>query len=107
MLTIDKYNFSGKKVLVRVDFNVPLNNNFEVTDDTRIRGAAKTINKIISSGGSAILMSHLGRPDGKPQEKFSLKHVVPAIEKILGKPVTFADDCMGVSTAQLAAELKW
>jgi phosphoglycerate kinase len=106
MLTVEKYNFKGKRALVRVDFNVPLNSNFEVTDDTRIRGALKTINKILSSGGSVILMSHLGRPDGKPQDKYSLKHVVPAVEKLLGKPVKFANDCMGDSTAQMAAALK-
>ena len=106
MLTIDNYDFSGKKAIVRVDFNVPLNSNFEVTDDTRIRGAVPTIKKILSGGGSAILMSHLGRPDGKPQDKFSLKHVVPAIEKVLGTPVKFAGDCMGENAKDMAASLK-
>jgi phosphoglycerate kinase len=107
MQTIDKYNFNGKRAIVRVDFNVPLNKQtFEVTDDTRIRGALPTIRKILADGGSAILMSHLGRPDGKVQDKFSLKHVVPAVENVLGKPVKFAGDCMGETAKAMAAELK-
>jgi phosphoglycerate kinase len=107
MQTIDKYSFKGKRAIVRVDFNVPLNKQtFEVTDDTRIRGALPTIKKILSDGGSAILMSHLGRPDGKAQDKYSLKHVVPAVEKVLGKPVKFAGDCMGETAKKMAAELK-
>ncbi len=106
MLTIDNYNFTGKRAIVRVDFNVPLNSSFEVTDDTRIRGAMPTVRKILESGGSAILMSHLGRPDGKPQEKYSLKHVVPAIEKVLGSPVKFAGDCIGEDAGKMAASLK-
>ena len=93
MLKINDYNFKGKKVLVRVDFNVPLNNKFEVTDDTRIRGALPTIKKIIDDGGSAILMSHLGRPKEGPEEKFSLKHVVNSLSKLLGKPILFTDNC--------------
>ncbi len=107
MQTIDKYSFKGKRAIVRVDFNVPLNKQtFEVTDDTRIRGAHPTIKKILADGGSAILMSHLGRPDGKPQDKYSLKHVVPAVEKVLGKSVKFAGDCMGEAAKKMAAELK-
>jgi phosphoglycerate kinase len=107
MQTIDKYNFKGKRAIIRVDFNVPLNKQtFEVTDDTRIRGALPTIKKVLSDGGSVILMSHLGRPDGKPQDKYSLKHVVPAIEKLLGKSVKFAGDCMGETAKKMAAELK-
>ena len=107
MQTIDRYNFKGKRAIVRVDFNVPLNKQtFEVTDDTRIRGALPTIKKIISDGGSAILMSHLGRPDGKVQDKFSLKHVVRAVEKVLGKPVKFANDCVGGNTKTMASSLK-
>jgi len=106
MPTIDNYNFTGKRTLVRVDFNVPLNSSSEVTDDTRIRGAMPTVRKILDNGGSAILMSHLGRPDGKPQEKFSLKHVVPAIGKVLGKPVKFAGDCMGEDAKNMAVSLK-
>ena len=81
MQTIDNFNFKGKKAIVRVDFNVPLDKKtFEVTDDTRIRGALPTIKKILKDGGSAILMSHLGRPDGVPQDKYSLKHVIPALK---------------------------
>ena len=107
MQTIDKYSFKGKRAIVRVDFNVPLNKQtFEVTDDTRIRGALPTIKKVLADGGSAILMSHLGRPDGKVQDKYSLKHVVTAIEKVLGKPVKFAGDCMGETAKKMAAELK-
>ncbi|RPH31474.1 MAG: phosphoglycerate kinase [Bacteroidales bacterium] len=107
MNSIESYNFAKKKVIVRVDFNVPLDKKtFEVTDDTRIRGALPTIKKIINSGGAAILMSHLGRPDGKVQDKYSLKHVLPAIEKILGVKVKFAPDCIGEEAKKLAAELK-
>jgi phosphoglycerate kinase len=107
MQKIDAYNFNGKRAIVRVDFNVPLNKQtFEVTDDTRIRGALPTIKKILKDGGSAILMSHLGRPDGKAQDKYSLRHVIPAIEKNLGFPVKFAPDCMGDATAKMAAGLK-
>ncbi len=107
MLTVEKYNFKGKKAIVRVDFNVPLDKKtFQVTDDTRIRGALPTINKILSDGGCAILMSHLGRPDGVPQDKYSLKHVIPAFEKLVEKPVKFADDCIGESAKTMAAALK-
>ncbi len=107
MQTIDKFSFKGKKAIVRVDFNVPLDKKtFEVTDDTRIRGALPTIRKILSDGGSAILMSHLGRPDGVPQDKYSLKHVIPALEKLVGQKVKFADDCVGESAVSLAKELK-
>jgi phosphoglycerate kinase len=95
MLNIDTTDFSGKKVLIRVDFNVPLNEQFEVTDDTRIRAAIPTIKKVIEGGGIAILMSHLGRPKGGPEDKFSLKHIVPTIAVLLGKPVLFAADCIG------------
>jgi len=107
MQTIDSYSFKGKRAIIRVDFNVPLNKQtFEVTDDTRIRGALQTIKKVLGDGGSAILMSHLGRPDGKVQDKYSLKHVVTAIEKVLGIPVKFAGDCMGETAKKMAAELK-
>jgi phosphoglycerate kinase len=95
MLNIDTTDFSGKKVLIRVDFNVPLNEQFEVTDDTRIRAAIPTIKKVIEGGGIAILMSHLGRPKGGPEDKFSLKHIVPTIADLLGKTVLFAADCIG------------
>jgi phosphoglycerate kinase len=107
MQTIDKYNFKLIRAIVRVDFNVPLDKEtFKVTDDTRIRGVLPTINKILSDGGSAILMSHLGRPDGKVQEKFSLKHIVSNVEKVLGVPVKFAGDCMGETAKSMAAALK-
>lgn len=106
MLTADKFNFSGKRAIVRVDFNVPLNSNFEVTDDNRIRAALPTINKILNDGGSAILMSHLGRPDGKVVEKYSLKHVVSAVEKALGKPLKFAGECVGEKVESMATSLK-
>lgn len=107
MISIDSYSFKGKKAIVRVDFNVPLDKKtFEVTDDTRIRGALPTIKKILNDGGAAILMSHLGRPDGKPQDKYSLKHVIPAIEKNLGMSIKFAPDCVGDEAKKLAAELK-
>lgn len=107
MVNIDSYNFAGKKAIIRVDFNVPLNKQtFEVTDDTRIRGASSTIKKVLSDGGAAILMSHLGRPDGKPQEKYSLKHAISAIEKNLGFTIKFAPDCAGEIAKKMAAELK-
>lgn len=107
MNKIDNYSFAGKKAIVRVDFNVPLDKKtFEVTDDTRIRGALPTIKKILNGGGAAILMSHLGRPDGKVQEKYSLNHVLPAIEKNLGLKVKFAPDCIGDEAKKLASDLK-
>ena len=106
MKMIQDFNFKGKKAIVRVDFNVPLDKKtFVVTDDTRIRGALKTINKIINDGGCCILMSHLGRPEGR-QEKYSLKPVLPVLEKLLGKKVLFADDCLGEATEKMAAALK-
>jgi len=107
MQTIDKFNFKGKKAIVRVDFNVPLDKKtLEVTDDTRIKGALPTIKKILSDGGSVILMSHLGRPNGVPQDKYSLKHVIPALQKLADVPVKFADDCIGASAKTYAAALK-
>lgn len=106
MKNIDSYNFKNKKVLVRVDFNVPLNEKFEITDTSRIDAAIPTIKKIVSSGGSAILMSHLGRPKEGPEDKYSLKHTVPYLSKQLGMPVKFADDCIGNSAKELAAGLQ-
>ncbi len=96
MQLIDNYNFAGKRAIVRVDFNVPLNKEtFEVTDDTRIRGALPTINKILKDGGSVILMSHLGRPKAGPEKKSSLQHVIPALKALLGgKNILFCNDCM-------------
>jgi phosphoglycerate kinase len=106
MKMIQDFNFKGKKAIVRVDFNVPLDKKtFTVTDDTRIRGALLTINKILDDGGSLILMSHLGRPEGR-MEKYSLKPVLPVLEKLLGKKVLFADDCLGESAVKMSAALK-
>lgn len=93
MQTIEKFNFAGKKAFVRVDFNVPLDENFNITDDNRIRAALPTLKKIINDGGMAIIGSHLGRPKG-PTDKFSLKHIVPRVSELLGVPVNFAPDCM-------------
>lgn len=93
MQTIEKFNFAGKKAFVRVDFNVPLDENFNITDDNRIRAALPTLKKIIIDGGMAIIGSHLGRPKG-PTDKFSLKHIVPRVSELLGVPVNFAPDCM-------------
>ena len=106
MQIIDNYNFKGKKAIIRVDFNVPLGAQYEVTDDTRIRGALPTIRKVLDDGGSAILMSHLGRPKSGPEEKFSLKHVIPSLEGHLGIRVRFAEDSIGGETASMAAALK-
>ena len=106
MKNIDSFNFKNRKVLVRVDFNVPLNEKFDITDTTRIDAAIPTINKILSGGGSAILMSHLGRPKEGREEKYSLRHTVSYLSKQLGKPVRFADDCIGNTASELAAALK-
>ena len=106
MKMIQDFNFKGKKAIVRVDFNVPLDKKtFVVTDDTRIRGALLTINKILNDGGCLILMSHLGRPEGR-MEKYSLKPVLPVLEKYLGKKVLFADDCLGESAVNMSAALR-
>lgn len=106
MKNIDQYNLSGKRVIVRVDFNVPLNEKFEVTDDTRIRAAIPTIKKILSVGGSVILMSHLGRPKDGPNDKYSLRHVLPTLEKHLGMTVKFAHDCIGNEAKEMSENLK-
>lgn len=102
---VDSLNFAGKKALVRVDFNVPLDEKFQVTDDTRIQAAVPTIKKILKDGGSAILMSHLGRPKGGPEDKYSLKHIVSAVESALGQKIKFASDCIGADATELAAGL--
>lgn len=106
MQTIENYNFNGKKALIRVDFNVPLNDKFEITDDTRIRAAIPTIKKVLAGGGSVILMSHLGRPKGGPEDKFSLKHILKHLQDLVGVPVKFADDCIGESAKTMSAALK-
>ena len=104
MKNIEQVNFAGKRVIVRVDFNVPLDENFNITDDTRIRAAMPTINKVINDGGMIILMSHLGRPKKNPDEKYSLKHIVNYLSQVIGKEVIFADDCM--KAAEKVAAMK-
>lgn len=105
MKTLSDIDFKGKKALIRVDFNVPLDDNFNVTDTTRIEAAKPTIDKILKDGGSVILMSHLGRPKGK-EDKYSLKHIVDKTSEILGVKVKFADDCVGKTAEDAAAGLK-
>ncbi|MBO0952249.1 phosphoglycerate kinase [Fibrella forsythiae] len=106
MQTVDSYNFAGKKALVRVDFNVPLDKEFNITDDTRIKATIPTITKILADGGSAIMMSHLGRPKDGPTDKYSLKHLIPTLSETFGREVKFADDCIGEQATELAASLK-
>ena len=106
MFAIDNYNFEGKRAIIRVDFNVPLNAEGKVTDDTRIRAAIPTIKKVLAGGGSVILMSHLGRPKKNPDAKYSLEQIIYAIEERLGVKVMFAGDCMGEKAAEMAANLK-
>ena len=106
MFAIDNYNFEGKRAIIRVDFNVPLNAEGKVTDDTRIRAAIPTIKKVLAGGGSVILMSHLGRPKKNPDPKYSLEQIIYAIEERLGVKVMFAGDCMGEKAAEMAANLK-
>ncbi|HAH35780.1 MAG TPA: phosphoglycerate kinase [Algoriphagus sp.] len=103
---VDNLSFEGKKALIRVDFNVPLDDNNNVTDDTRIQAAVPTINKILKDGGAVILMSHLGRPKSGPEDKFSLRHIVVALEKALGTSVKFAPDCIGDEAKNIAEGLK-
>lgn len=105
MYPIDQVNFEGKRVLIRVDFNVPLNEMMEVTDDTRIRAAAKTILKVSGDGGKVILMSHLGRPKGGPENKFSLQHVIKKLSETLSKPVAFVEDCIGEKVASAVEKM--
>ena len=104
MMTIDNYNFAGKKAIVRVDFNVPLNEEGKITDDTRIRGALPTLKKVLAEGGALIIMSHMGKPKGKVNAKFSLSQIVDAVAEKLGAPVQFAPDC--AKAAEAAAALK-
>ncbi|SIT85651.1 phosphoglycerate kinase [Pontibacter indicus] len=106
MRTVDAYNFAGKKALVRVDFNVPLDADYRITDDTRIRAAVPTIQKILNDGGAVILMSHLGRPKTGPEEKYSLRHLVDRLSQEFNTTVKFATDCIGPEAAQLAQDLK-
>ncbi len=104
--TIKDIDFAGRKVLIRVDFNVPLDENLKITDDTRIRMAAPTIRHITDNGGRAIIMSHLGRPKGQPVAKYSLKSLVAHLSNLLGKPVNFAEDCIGEKAATVVNSLK-
>ena len=107
MSKFSAYNFRDQKALIRVDFNVPLNEKHEITDDTRIKAAVPTIKKILDDGGSVILMSHLGRPRGGPEEKYSLKHLVIHLRRLLqGATVLFANDCIGEEARQTAASLE-
>ena len=107
MSKFSEHNFKNEKALVRVDFNVPLDENFHITDDTRMRAAIPTIKKILSEGGSVILMSHLGRPKGGPEDKFSLKHLLQHLKELLpGVTVLFANDCIGAEAEQKAKDLK-
>lgn len=106
MKNVANYNFKGKRALIRVDFNVPLNDKFEITDDTRIKAALPTIKKILADGGSVVLMSHLGRPKDKPEEKFSLKHLVQPLSDRLNVKVKFADDCIGELAFEKSANLQ-
>lgn len=105
MKTINDLSFSGKRALIRVDFNVPLNEKFEITDPTRINAALPTIKKILNDGGSVILMSHLGRPKGGPEHKYSLVHLVSFLSQALGLHVKFADDCIGETAVRMSSEL--
>lgn len=103
-MTIDEFNFAGKKAIVRVDFNVPLDENGNVTDDTRIRGALPTLKKILNDGGAVIMMSHMGKPKGKVNPKLSLKQIVGKVSEKLGVEVKFAPDCANADAE--AAALK-
>lgn len=105
MITIDQFNFQGEKVLIRVDFNVPLNADFQITDDSRITATLPTLNKILGDGGSVIIMSHLGRPKTGPEDKYSLRHILAHLSGLLGRNVKFAADCIGEDAKALAAGL--
>ena len=106
MKTIDNHNFKNEKALIRVDFNVPLDKEYNITDDNRMTAAVPTIKKILGDGGSVILMSHLGRPKEGPAEKYSLKHLVKHLSDLLGCPVKFADDCIGEQAISLSKSLQ-
>lgn len=106
MKSIDLYNLKGKRALIRVDFNVPLDENYQITDDNRIMAALPTIRKVLASGGSVILMSHLGRPKDGPSDKYSLKHLVPGIEERLGMKIKFANDCIGQQAIDMSNTLQ-
>lgn len=105
-MTIYDYDFSGKRALIRVDFNVPLNSDFSVADNTRIKAALPTARYILNSGGSVVFMSHLGRPKSGPESSFSLKHIVPELSELLGREVQFTGDCVGAKAFSLSENLK-
>lgn len=105
-MSFNDYNFAGRKVLVRVDFNVPLNSSFDITDDTRMKAALPTLNKILEDGGSVIVMSHLGRPKMGFEEKFSLKHLVNHLSDLLGRPITYCEDSIGEKAKEMSGALK-
>jgi len=105
MKTLDQFDFAGKRAVIRVDFNVPLNEDLKITDDTRIQAAAPTVKYILENGGSCVLMSHLGRPKGA-EDKFSLKHIVARVSEVMGTEVIFADNCIGDETVAKAEALK-
>ncbi len=106
MIKFEDYNFKGKRALIRVDFNVPLDKDFKVTDDTRIKAAVPTIKKILKDGGAVVLMSHLGRPKSGPEDKFSLKHIIPKLEELTGVSVRFADDCVSEASREMSSKLE-
>src|SRR5437764_9090227 len=107
MKTVDQTNFLGKKALIRVDFNVPLDKDYNITDDNRMTAALPTIKKILKDGGEVILMSHLGRPKDGPTEKYSLKHLVVHLRRLLqGAAIHFAKDCIGEEAEQMAKDLQ-
>jgi len=106
MKTINDFDFKGKRALIRVDFNVPLNDKFEITDFTRIKAATPTIMKILSDGGAVVLMSHLGRPKDGPEGKFSLRHLVSHLSEVFGTEVKFTNDCIGAEGKKMSANLK-
>lgn len=106
MKTVDSINFSGKRAVIRVDFNVPLNDKFEVTDDTRIKAAIPTIKKILKDGGSVVLMSHLGRPKDGPTDKYSLRHIVKNVSDALGVHILFVSDCISAEALKISSTLE-
>ena len=105
MIRIDQLDFKGKRALIRVDFNVPLNENLQITDDTRIMAAVPTIQHVLDTGGSVVLMSHLGRPKNGPEERFSLRHLIAKLEEIFGREVYFSSDCIGVEAEEKSSAL--
>ncbi|KOF02754.1 phosphoglycerate kinase [Roseivirga seohaensis] len=106
MKNITDFDFKGKRALIRVDFNVPLNDKFEITDDTRIRAAIPTIQYVLDNGGAVVLMSHLGRPKTGPEDKYSLQHLVSHLSEVFDRKVLFGDDCVGEQAKSLSANLK-